>query len=173
MNNPSKSVHPKSTTERLLDSAERLFADKGVAATSLREITTEASANLASVSYHFGSKEGLLREVLGRRIKPVNAVRVGLLDALDARPVRASVEEIIDAFMRPIFEQPKTVRQNFSRLMARLHSSPEPVAMEYLREIVGPTAERTLNSLARSLPGVSLERIFLRVHFISSTASST
>ncbi|MFT6364141.1 MAG: AcrR family transcriptional regulator, partial [Planctomycetota bacterium] len=67
-----------------MDAAETLFADFGVAGTSLRQITTAAKANLASVSYHFGSKDGLLREVLGRRINPVNKVRMELLDALEA-----------------------------------------------------------------------------------------
>ena len=43
----------------LLDAAERLFSDQGFESTSLRQITTEAGANLAAVNYHFGSKENL------------------------------------------------------------------------------------------------------------------
>ena len=61
------------TRTRLLDSAEQLFAERGIDATSLRAITTAAGANLASVNYHFGSKDELFREVVSRRIGPVNA----------------------------------------------------------------------------------------------------
>ncbi|MDG1498672.1 MAG: TetR family transcriptional regulator [Planctomycetota bacterium] len=154
------------TAERLLDAAETLFADFGVSGTSLRQITTEAKANLASVSYHFGSKDGLLREVLGRRINPVNEVRMRMLDALEAGDVPPTVEQILDAFLRPIFDQAPKARQTFTRLMSRLHHSPDPVAMEYLQEVLGPIAMRTLGALTRALPGVEADRIFLRAHFM-------
>ena len=58
------------TRERILDVAERLFADSGFASTSLRDITAEAGVNLAAVNYHFGSKEALLGAILERRIRP-------------------------------------------------------------------------------------------------------
>ena len=64
------------TRDRLLDSAERLFAENGVDATSLRHITNDAEANLASVNYHFGSKEELFRQVFARRIGPINQERL-------------------------------------------------------------------------------------------------
>ena len=48
------------TRVKLLDAAERLFALTGIGGTSLRAITSEAGANLASIHYHFGSKEALL-----------------------------------------------------------------------------------------------------------------
>ena len=47
------------TKERILDTAERLFATQGYAATSLRGIIAEAGVNLAAVHYHFHSKEAL------------------------------------------------------------------------------------------------------------------
>ena len=64
----SDSTRHTDTRERLLDAAEYLFAQRGVDATSLRHITVEAAANLASVNYHFGSKEALFRAVFVRRI---------------------------------------------------------------------------------------------------------
>lgn len=42
------------THERLLDHAERLFAEKGFAVVNVREITTAANCNLAAINYHFG-----------------------------------------------------------------------------------------------------------------------
>ncbi len=75
----------RGTKTRILDTAEQLFAEKGYAATSIRNITTEAGVNLASVNYHFGSKETLLHQVFARRIGPVNEVRIRLLDEAEAK----------------------------------------------------------------------------------------
>ena len=72
------------TRDRLLDTAERLFAERGIDATSLRHITAEADANLASVNYHFGTKEELVRELFARRIGPIN--REGRTSSPPARP---------------------------------------------------------------------------------------
>ncbi|MBA3016441.1 MAG: CerR family C-terminal domain-containing protein [Proteobacteria bacterium] len=54
----------KDTRQRLLDSAAILFSDRGYACTSVAEICKRAEANIASVNYHFGSKEGLYRSVI-------------------------------------------------------------------------------------------------------------
>src|ERR1700682_6408320 len=61
-----------STKDRLLDTAERLFAKSGIDAVSLRDITAEAGVNLAAVNYHFQSKDSLMEAVICRRIEPVN-----------------------------------------------------------------------------------------------------
>lgn len=58
------------TKNRILDTAEKLFAKQGFAATSLRAIIKEADVNTASVHYHFGSKEGLIEAVLKRQAAP-------------------------------------------------------------------------------------------------------
>ncbi|MCH6551326.1 MAG: helix-turn-helix transcriptional regulator [Planctomycetes bacterium] len=63
---------PVGTRERLLDVAEELFAEKGIAGTSLRTLTKAAETNLAAVHYHFGSKEALLDAVFERRAGPMN-----------------------------------------------------------------------------------------------------
>ena len=71
------------TRERLLDAAKYLFAQRGVDATSLRHITAEVAANLASVNYHFGSKEALFRAAFARRIGPVNQECLDRRDACE------------------------------------------------------------------------------------------
>ncbi len=60
-------LHPHLRTDgqqarlRLLDAALTLFADKGFAQTSTREIAQTAQVNVAAISYYFGDKEGLYR----------------------------------------------------------------------------------------------------------------
>jgi len=64
---PSVPDQPAGTRERLLDTAERLFAERGFAATSVRDITDAAGANLGAVNYYFRSKDNLYVEVFIRR----------------------------------------------------------------------------------------------------------
>jgi len=63
------------TRDRLLDASEGLFASRGYAATSVRDITTEAGCNLAAINYHFGSKHNLYREVFRRRLATTRRAR--------------------------------------------------------------------------------------------------
>ena len=50
----------RTTKDKLMDAAERLFARRGFHGASLRDITAAAGVDLAFVNYHFGSKKGLL-----------------------------------------------------------------------------------------------------------------
>jgi AcrR family transcriptional regulator len=109
------------TRDALLAAAERLILEHGVDGASLRQITGEARANVAAVNYYFGSKDDLLVEVFQRRMRPVNAKRAALLDALLERSERPSLAELIQAFVQPIFEVPAEERSLFARLLARLH----------------------------------------------------
>ena len=90
------------TRRRILDTAERQFALRGFAGTSLRGITREAGVNVAAIHYHYGSKEELLRATMERILAPVNAERLRLLDeAIAAADGAPSVEAILSAFLCP------------------------------------------------------------------------
>jgi len=92
---------PDSTALRILDTAERLFADQGFHATTLRQITREAGVNLAAVNYHHGSKDALILAVFQRRLDELNSERLTRLhEALDAAdPPR--LEDVLEAFIHP------------------------------------------------------------------------
>ena len=69
---------------RLLDAALACFVRKGIAATSLRDIATEAGVTPALLHYYFGDKAQLQQEVIARKILPVfAALREPLLQAGD------------------------------------------------------------------------------------------
>ncbi|MDD7909659.1 MULTISPECIES: TetR/AcrR family transcriptional regulator [Pseudovibrio] len=93
------------TRGRLLDSAERLLAEKGLASTSVRMITEHAGANVAAVNYHFGSKEDLVRAVLKRRLRDIDDMRIQRLDALEVGGRKPSQEEVVRAFLEPLIVQ--------------------------------------------------------------------
>src|SRR5262245_20834005 len=90
------------TPNRIIAAAERLFAEGGEDATSLRAITREANVNVAAVHYHFGGRDELLRALLDRRLGPLNARRLDLLDeAVAAHGDPPPVEALLAAFLRP------------------------------------------------------------------------
>jgi AcrR family transcriptional regulator len=65
---PPAVADPSGTRERLLDAAGRVFAERGFAAATVREICSLAGANVAAINYHFGDKEGLYSRVLGHAL---------------------------------------------------------------------------------------------------------
>lgn len=52
------------TQQRLVDAARSCIGERGLAATTSRDITGAAGANLAAITYHFGSKDALVAEAL-------------------------------------------------------------------------------------------------------------
>lgn len=75
------------TRTALLDAATPLFAEKGYDATSVREITASAGANLGAITYHFGSKAALFEEIMVRAqselVERMGAAIAGTGSALD------------------------------------------------------------------------------------------
>jgi AcrR family transcriptional regulator len=67
------------TKAAVLVAAERLFALHGFQSVSVRDITSAAGVNLASVNYHFGSKDALLFEIFRRRTAELNRERARML----------------------------------------------------------------------------------------------
>jgi TetR/AcrR family transcriptional regulator len=63
----------KDTRTKLIETATPLFADKGLAGVSVRELAHAAGANVAAVSYHFGGKEELYHAVLEYQFEPIAA----------------------------------------------------------------------------------------------------
>ena len=91
---------------RILEVAERLFAERGVNGVSLREIGVAANQrNTGAARYHFGSKEGLLDAIWRHRMEPVNGRREAMLAALDADGRGGDLRGLTEAFVYPLSEQ--------------------------------------------------------------------
>lgn len=83
---------------RLLDAAMALFAEKGFAKTSTREIAQAAQVNIASISYYFGDKAGLYRAVwVDPRCSPD-------IVAADLDAGRMTLEEVLNGMLRGFIE---------------------------------------------------------------------
>jgi len=157
------------TRQRLLDAAERLFAEQGFDGTSLRAITTEAEANLAAVNYHFDSKEGLIAAVFKRRIEPLNRERLHLLqEAVEAvAPQPPALEAVIRAFVAPPLRlhQGRAGSAPFARLIGRIFAEPSEVKMLIVGQF-RETAERFIAVFQQILPHLPRPELFWRVHFL-------
>lgn len=159
------------TKQRILDAAEHLFARDGYHATSLRGITTTADANLAAVNYHFGSKEALLEAVIVRRLDPLNEVRRGQLEALLQKAELAgelpSCREVLRAFVEPTLRlrQQGSEAEDFIALIGRTLAEPRGIAMSIFLRHMQPLLQRIFQALALSLPALTEQDLFWRMHF--------
>ena len=153
------------TKGKILDTAERLFAERGFGATSLRSIIGEAGVNLAAVHYHFHSKEALLDAVLLRRLEPVNRERLGLLDQCEAAAGEGppDLEAVLVALIAPPLRlRHEPAYSTFMKLMGRILAESD---LGTIRKHFGPTIERFTKALQRALPDLPREELLWRAHF--------
>lgn len=162
-------AQPNATKDRILDAAERLFALHGFDGTSMRGITAEAQVNLAAINYHFQSKEALFQAAVARRVTPVNATRLNLLDAYEQSLGEwpPEPEPILEAFMQPVLDVVENQGQHVPMLMVRMqylenHDTFRPIFEANFRPVVG----RFCAVLHRALPHLSQEELLLRMRFI-------
>ena len=164
------------TKERILDVAERLFEDFGYKATSLRDITSEAGVNLASVNYHFGSKDALLAALLDRRFAPVNQRRLELLDELEASTDGAvELPDLVRAFLSPPFElHPGDTedRRTLLRLVGRIHSETDDVRAAFIT-LFEPVISRFTTAFQHALPHLDADEAVWRIHFLVGSTAHT
>ena len=163
---------PKRTTkDKIMDAAEKLFAKKGFHGASLRNITTAAGVDLALVNYHFGSKERLLAAVLDRRGQVLNEERLQRLAAvrLSAAPHPPSTEAVVDAFLDPILDRLAHAGSgwhNYFSLVAFVNNSPE-----WGRKLMGKTfngvVREFIQAVMDSLPGSEPEDIYWGYNFLT------
>lgn len=87
----------RQTREALVKAAEQLFAEQGIEAASLNEITRLAGQkNRSALGYHFGNREALLDAVLRRHSEGIGELRAGMLAALTPEsPLRTVVEALV------------------------------------------------------------------------------
>jgi AcrR family transcriptional regulator len=166
------------TKERILDAAERLFAERGFAGTSLRSVTKEAGVNLAAIHYHFGAKEALLEEVFARRAAPVNDERLRRLDQLEekaeGRPL--PLEAILDAFLRPVMHLQRDLGADsdiWARLIGRVYSEPIDLVEAVLKDQFAEVGRRFMEAFSRALPDMPAVEINRRTQFVIGVLTHT
>jgi AcrR family transcriptional regulator len=93
------------TAIKLLVAAERLFAEQGVDAVSVRRISAAAAQrNNSALQYHFGSKDGVVEAILEYRQMPINQRRLELLADLERRGLNGDVRALVETLVLPYLE---------------------------------------------------------------------
>lgn len=160
--------------DRVIEAAEKLFADEGFDAVSLRQITARADVNLAAVNYYFGSKEGLIVEVMARVVGPINDRRLIMLAEAEAeaggKPVE--VKRILEAVFLPLMEtmnESDHSRQVVLKLAGRCMSEAGAEMPEAMGRIFREVADRFCVTLALALPHLSEAEVYWRMHFTAGS----
>ena len=156
------------TKAAVFGAAERLFALHGFQNVSVRDITAEAGVNLASVNYHFGSKDALLFEIFRRRTAELNRDRARMLhEASDRHDGKPPVREILRAFFEPPmrWSSPDNERRISVQFIIRARSEGADNIREVLRTDVSHL-RRFADALMAARPELAPEEVYWRLHFV-------
>jgi AcrR family transcriptional regulator len=155
-------VTPESATRaRLLDAAERLLAERGSAATSVRDVLAAAEvANASAVGYYFGSKDGLVAEVERRAVEQVNTERADGLASLGPEP---ELDGLVRAWVAPLVRLRCAGRgPSTARVFMRIFDEPQEQWTRNGAHEVMEVGWRFLAASAAHLPGVDRHGLLWR-----------
>ena len=156
------------TKAAVFGAAERLFALHGFQNVSVRDITADAGVNLASVNYHFGSKDALLFEIFRRRTAELNRERARMLHEAAARHGgKPPVRDILEAYFAPPLRwaSPDNDRRISVQFIIRARSEGTADMREVLKNDVSHLA-RFADALLAARPGLPKEDVYWRLHFV-------
>jgi AcrR family transcriptional regulator len=164
------------TRAAILDAAERLYADRGFADVTLRDIVAAAGVNLAAVNYHFGSKDELIAELFVTRSLATNRERLNELKAAEAKGGgRAPIDAILRALVGPTLRGclgPENERSTAARFMIRASiESVPPIRRIKNREI--DHLRKFAAAMRRSLSDRSEADHYWGMHFALAMAHQT
>ena len=176
-----KTAGGKATTlprrERILDAAESLFAEHGYDGVTLRQIATRAGVDVALANYHFGKKLELFQAVFERRAALLNESRREALRACQAKAGKKgpSVEQIIEAFLRPLELHQETGDEgwrHYLALIAYINNSPY-WGRRMMSKLFDGLVQEFIDALKVALPGAREEDIYWCYHNLSGALTLT
>ncbi|WP_341991419.1 TetR/AcrR family transcriptional regulator [Azorhizobium sp. AG788] len=144
----------------ILLSAEALFAERGYAAVSVRDIATRAGVPIALVGYYFGRKQELFGTIFAHRQVYITE-RIARIEEVDCGPSNPNaVADLVRAWAEPVI----TLRGSeagdvFSLLVARTAWDPGPEATAIIERFYDPLARAFVAAMGRALPDVAGDRI--------------
>jgi AcrR family transcriptional regulator len=157
-----------STREKLISSAEALFAERGFDGVSVRDIANAAGVNSALVGYYFRGKEGLFSEVYTRHCEPLKRERERLLVEFSQNKSGLTLENVIEAFIRPSLAvtMDSNGRAGFIRLRAILSAENSALLEQLVGENFDASSGMFVEALTKCLPGLNRDEIYWRFHFL-------
>ncbi len=160
------------TKTRILDAAEKLFAERGFSETSLRLITSKAEVNLASVNYHFGSKKELIRAVLARYLDVFMPLATDELKQLKAEKQYIPLEQVFSVLVNPLLELNKLRPDGttlFLQLLGRGYIESQGHLRWFITTHYGEHLSFFVDAVSESVPEIPKADMFWRLHFTLGT----
>jgi AcrR family transcriptional regulator len=158
------------TPARLVAAAERLFAEGGEEATSLRAVTRAAMSSPAAVHYHFGGRDGLLRAVLDRQLNDCHERRLKLLNrAVERYGDSVPVAALLTAVVRPdleLIDKLRKRRVQVARFLGRAFALRSPAVAGLLDQQFQVLADRLLPLLAAAVPSTPVAELRQRLRLV-------
>ncbi|WP_417762623.1 TetR/AcrR family transcriptional regulator [Shewanella sp.] len=164
------------TKTKILDAAEKLFAERGFSETSLRLITSKAEVNLASVNYHFGSKKELIRAVLARYLDQFMPAASDEIATLRQQKPNASLTEIFSALVGPLLALDRIRNggtRTFLQLLGRGYIESQGHLRWFITSHYGEHLHQFVTAVQQSVPNIPKADIFWRLHFTLGTVVFT
>lgn len=142
----------QATQELILVTAERLFAEHGVAAVSNRQISEAAGqGNNAAVGYHFGTKTDLIRAIVRKHSEQMERIR----DEMVARVADSTdLRDWVACLVRPVTEHLATLGNPtwFARFGAQATTDPALADMMAEEALSSPALHQIIAGLDRCMP---------------------
>jgi AcrR family transcriptional regulator len=142
------------TRARIVATAERLFAERGIDSVSLNEINRAAGQrNRSALQYHFGSREGLIHAILDKHTPGIDQRRHAMLDELEPSG-RLELRSLVEALVLPVAEKLDDPDGGvaFIRVNAQLIGHTSFPLLELHAQRVNRGADRLQRLMAQSTP---------------------
>lgn len=145
----------------LLEHAERLFAERGIEAVSLRDVSSAAGQrNHSAAQYHFSDRHGLVAAVYAARMGEVNVRRQGRLAALSHEGRADDLTALVEAAVIPLIEVVAEAEGWYGRFLARTRW--DTLALESLVDLPEAASIRTV--LRRIIARLDVQPAEIRRH---------
>jgi AcrR family transcriptional regulator len=151
---------------KLVDAATELFIQRGFRDVSIREIADAAGTNSALISYYFGDKEGLFRQIYKDTVEPFNTARMINFDLIEQAGV-ITVESVVEAWVAPMFQGTSLAKQSpVATLSLSLDAVYSKLTEQLVVEVYDEVNERWRSLLERCLRGISRPTLVWRLWFL-------
>ncbi|MGV1045922.1 TetR/AcrR family transcriptional regulator [Limnohabitans sp.] len=137
---------------QILLAAERLFAQYGFHAVSIRQIAQEAQVPLALVGYHYGQKQDLFHAIFEHWSGTIAERLLGLQAVQSQKHSRQKLQRIVEAFISPVIKLRSSPEgESYAMLMTKGLSPQSDEADRVLRDFFDPMAEAFISALHETL----------------------
>ena len=161
------------TSLRILDQAERLFAEQGFNDTSLRAITSAAEVNIASVNYHFGSKKNLIQAVFNRYLEDFYSGYNEQISALAVDSQAVTQRQAIEAAIIAMLGRDLNVARarRFMMLLRHAYAQQQGHLRRFIQDHYNDDYRRMIQHLAgKKLQDGAKLKFYWRLQFLMGAA---